>query len=121
PFLEMDCEYQWTFTTPADSLIVHTNTLQKDRPLFDATLNLEAQEWSARTVHRVLLQHPWMTAKMIAGIHWQAIRLWAKRVPVVRHPSPAIFTPVNQRHVGASWNQGERRGSKLQEEVAEKS
>ena len=121
PFLEMDCEYQWTFTTPADSLIVQTNTLRGDRPLFDATLKLEAQEWSARTVHRVLLQHPWMTAKVIAGIHWQAIRLWAKRVPVVRHPGPEIFTPVNQRHVGASWNPGERRGSKLQEEVAEKS
>ena len=120
PFLKMDCEYQWTFTTPADSLVVQTNTLQAGQSVFDATLKLEAQEWSARNLHRILLQHPWMTAKVIAGIHWQAIRLWAKHVPVVRHPGPDIFTPVNQRHVGAAWSPRECRRSKLEEEVAQK-
>src|SRR5215467_3550936 len=83
PFLQMDCEYQWTFTEPKDSLLIQTNSLRGGQPLFDATLKLEAQEWTARNLHRVLLRHPWMTVKVIAGIHWQAIRLWGKRVPVV--------------------------------------
>src|SRR5262249_5802154 len=100
PFLELDCEYEWTFTDPSDSLVVQTNTLRGGLPLFDATLTLEAQEWSARNLRRMLLLHPWMTAKVIAGIHWQAIRLWGKRVPVVQHPGPGIFKPVNQRHLG---------------------
>ena len=121
PFLEMDSEYQWTFTKPANSLVVQTNTLRGGQPLFDATLKLEARDWSARNLHRVLLQHPWMTAKVIAGIHWQAIRLWAKRVPVVHHPGSDLFTPVNQRHVGASWSTRARAGSKLEEKVAQKS
>src|SRR5690348_6057779 len=86
PFLEMDCEYQWTFTEPSDSLLVQTNSVRAEQPLFDATLKLEAQEWGARNLHRALLRHPWMTAKVIAGIHWQAVRLWGKNVPVVHHP-----------------------------------
>jgi DUF1365 family protein len=121
PFLEMDCEYQWTFTAPEDSLFVQTNSLRQGQPLFDATLKLEAQEWSARNLHSVLLRHPWMTAKVIAGIHWQAIRLWTRKVPVVHHPGAGIFKPVNQRHVGATWSAGERLTSKLKQEVVQKS
>src|SRR5262249_35377484 len=32
PFLELDCEYEWTFTDPSDSLVVQTNTLRGDLP-----------------------------------------------------------------------------------------
>ena len=121
PFLEMDCEYQWTFVPPADSLVIQTNSLRQGQQVFDATLKLEAQEWSARNLHRALLRHPWMTAKVIAGIHWQAVRLWAKKVPVVCHPGAGIFKSVNQRHVGAAWNAGEQPASKLEQEVVQKS
>jgi DUF1365 family protein len=30
-----------------------------------------------------------MTAQVMAGIHWQALKLWAKRNPVYTHPSTA--------------------------------
>ena len=36
---------------------------------------------------RVLWRYPLMTAQVIAGIHWQALRLWLKRTPVHDHPS----------------------------------
>jgi len=36
---------------------------------------------------------PLMTVGVIVRIHWQALRLWLKRVPFVRKPrSPAAFT-----------------------------
>jgi DUF1365 family protein len=28
-----------------------------------------------------------MTAQVVGGIHWQALRLWLKRVPVHDHPT----------------------------------
>jgi DUF1365 family protein len=31
---------------------------------------------------------PFMTWGLIAHIHWQALRLWLKRVPFVRKPPP---------------------------------
>jgi DUF1365 family protein len=51
--------------------------------LFDATLSLERRPWTAREIRRQLVRHPAMTASVIAAIHWQALRLWWKGVPVV--------------------------------------
>jgi DUF1365 family protein len=50
---------------------------------FDATLRLDRREWSAGEMRRALLRHPAMTAAVIAGIHWEALKLWWKGVPVV--------------------------------------
>jgi len=34
----------------------------------------------------VLLRFPLMTMKVIAAIHWQALKLWIKGVPFLEHP-----------------------------------
>jgi DUF1365 family protein len=59
------------------------DTRRDGRVTFDATLSLERRPWSAREIRRQLLRHPAMTAKVTAAIHWQALRLWWKGVPVV--------------------------------------
>jgi len=102
PFMGMDCRYRWTFTPPGESAVVQTNVEEGDHPLFDSTLRLERQPWSARSLRRALLRFPCVTAKTIAAIHWEAARLYLKKVPIVHHPGPGRFEPVNQPHWGAS-------------------
>jgi DUF1365 family protein len=58
-------------------------TVKAGSVCFDATLSLERRPWSAREIRRALVRYPAMTAAVIAGIHWQAWRLWWKGVPVV--------------------------------------
>lgn len=60
--------------------------LRDGRPFFDATMRLERLELSSTSLARVLVQYPLMTVKVIGAIHWQALRLWAKRVPSYAHP-----------------------------------
>jgi hypothetical protein len=86
PFMTMKLDYTFTLTPPDRKLVVHMDTLEDGKPFFDATLNLERRAWSARSLHRALLSHPWMTAKVIGAIHWEALRLYLKKVPVFTHP-----------------------------------
>jgi uncharacterized protein len=88
PFLEMDLEYSFDFSNPAESLVAHMETRRGDGTLFDATLCLNRREWNAREIRRALLRHPVMTASVVAGIHWEALKLWWKGVPVVKRPTP---------------------------------
>jgi DUF1365 family protein len=86
PFMSMKLDYTFTLTPPDRKLIVHMDTIEDGKPFFDATLNLERRTWSAGSLHRALLAHPWMTAKVIGAIHWEALRLYLKKVPVFSHP-----------------------------------
>jgi len=97
PFMSLDHEYQWTFTEPAEKLVVHMSMHAPDAPFFDATLTLNRQPWNPQTLRATLIRHPWMTAKVIAAIHWEALRLFLKRVPVFDHPkhSKAQHEPLD--------------------------
>jgi uncharacterized protein len=86
PFMGMDLDYDWILSPPGNSLIAHMNTLAAGQPFFDATLQLQRRPWEARSLHRVLATYPLMTLRVIASIHWQALRLWLKKIPVFTHP-----------------------------------
>jgi len=86
PFLPMELDYRFVLPAPGDELIAHMNVLAGERSDFDATLRLQRQPWSAAALHRALLRFPWMTAKVTAAIHWEALRLYCKKVPVFTHP-----------------------------------
>ncbi len=86
PFMPMDVWCDWRFGLPGSRLSVHMQNIIKEEKYFDATLTLERRVLSARSLNRVLVQYPVMTAKVVAMIHWQALRLWAKRVPFYEHP-----------------------------------
>ncbi len=87
PFNGMDQEYVFILTQPARKLVVHMNTLESGRTILDATLSLRQRPWSAQALHSALLRHPWMTAKVISAIHWEALKLYLKRVPAYTHPA----------------------------------
>ena len=89
PFIGMQRRYHWALTSPAEGLHVHMDVLDGAEREFDATLALERREWSAATLASSLARYPWLTAKVAAGIYWQAARLWSRRVPFHVHPSKA--------------------------------
>ena len=92
PFMKMALDYTFILTPPGDKLIAHMNVLDGEHTLFDATLRLKREPWTASALHRALLRHPWMTAKVISAIHLEALKLYLKKVPVFtkpqRPPSP---------------------------------
>jgi len=86
PFMPMDLDYLFVMPDPGAHLIAHMKTLAGEKSIFDATLSLQSHPWNAASIRRVLLLFPWVTAKVIAAIHWEALRLFLKKVPVFTHP-----------------------------------
>jgi DUF1365 family protein len=59
--------------------------------IFHATMSLTRRDVTGRSLARVLLAYPWMTVGVVTAIHWNALKLWLKGVPVHTHPG-AIAT-----------------------------
>ena len=93
PFHPMALRYEWQLQVPAQSLCVHMSLRPTaagrpaGAPVFYATLALERVPIGGRALAATLLRFPWISAKVIAAIHWEALRLLVKRVPIFDHPT----------------------------------
>jgi len=101
PFMPMDLQYEWRFSQPQEALRVHMENWRDDTKQFDATLSLQRNEISSASLCKVLLYYPVMTLKVVTLIHWQAVKLFFKRVPFFTHPdklsppaAPQIGKPI---------------------------
>jgi DUF1365 family protein len=63
--------------------------------LFDATLRLSRRPIDSRGLAQTLARQPFMTAKVIGAIYYQALKLWLKRTPLYDHPAPTA-APVSE-------------------------
>jgi DUF1365 family protein len=69
------------------------DNLKAGLKVFDATMALSRHEITAKSLAGALLRFPFMTGKVIAGIYFQALRLWLKRCPFYTHPSQLKEAP----------------------------
>lgn len=93
PFMPMEMYYQWQGSLPNGRLNINLQAYEKaalekdsrDSLAFTANLHLERSEITAGTLNAILIQFPLMTVKVFAGIHWQALRLLLKKIPIVKN------------------------------------
>lgn len=86
PFMGMEVEYRFQFDPPGAALGVSIVNLADCRRLFEAGLRLQRTEISTQSLARVLTIHPWISARVLSAIYWQALKLWWKGVPYHPHP-----------------------------------
>ena len=96
PFMAMERGYDWRFSVPGERLGVHMQALDGTVREFDASLSLQRRPLDGAALARLLWRYPLMTARVIGAIHWQALRLWLKRVPFHDHPRVRAATGVRR-------------------------
>ncbi|WP_406667918.1 DUF1365 domain-containing protein [Gallaecimonas sp. GXIMD1310] len=82
PFNPIDQQYRWRLQPPGARLFVHLENHDSRGHVFDATLALQRQPLTLASVRRQLLRRPVMTASVVLGIYWQALKLALKGVRI---------------------------------------
>ena len=97
PFCRVAGLYRFRFARNADRIVARVEHDGLDGPLLITSVSGALAPATRSRQWRAFASHPLMTLAVIARIHWQALRLWSKRVPVVPKPV-APRQPVSRGH-----------------------
>jgi hypothetical protein len=87
PFLPMDVDYRIAWTVPDAELNLRIEVAREHKPVFDAELALRRTTMSRSRAVTVLARYPMLPHRVSAGIYANAARLFARGLPVFRHPT----------------------------------
>lgn len=86
PFMGMQQTYDWKIETPGEDLSLRIASREDDEQIFEAALSMKRTEINRESLTRALYQYPLMTTRIVAGIYWQALRLWSRGARFHPHP-----------------------------------
>ncbi|MDP3083326.1 MAG: DUF1365 domain-containing protein [Rubrivivax sp.] len=88
PFCEVGGQYRFRFMRTPDRLVARIDHDDADGPLLQTSVSGQLLPLTGAALRRSFWRMPLLTLAVMARIHWQALRLWAKRVPAFPKPAP---------------------------------
>ncbi len=88
PFCRVEGGYRFRFLRTGDRTVVRIDHHDADGPLLQTSVSGALAPLTPARRRRAFFGMPLMTLGVIARIHWQALKLAAKRVPFFRKPEP---------------------------------
>lgn len=85
PFMDLDMQYHWRIKDPKKHLSLHIEN-HNGQKIFSASLVMTSMPFSNQNLRHCVLSIPSMALKTLAGIYWQALKLFCKGVPYISHP-----------------------------------
>jgi DUF1365 family protein len=87
PFFGLDQSYEYAFSQPGAEVWARIHVRDDDgaRPL-TAVLHARRRELTSRSLAGLLVRYPLQPLQVVALIHFEALRLWRKRVPFHHKP-----------------------------------
>ncbi|TCK23646.1 hypothetical protein EV667_3485 [Ancylobacter aquaticus] len=100
PFMDMGLTYSFRVTPPGEELRIAILASDAEGPVLSAVQTAIRRPLNDRQLLRAMLSYPLLTLKVIAGIHWEALWIWAKGVGLRPRPkapdSPVSISPAHR-------------------------
>lgn len=88
--MDMDLRYDFRIIGPDERIVVGICASRCGKPVLSAVLAGTREPLTDRNLVRVCMRMPAITLKVIAAIHWEALKLWVKRIGFRRRPAPPV-------------------------------
>jgi uncharacterized protein len=88
PLFDMVGRYRFTLDEPGERLRVLIHETRLGTPILDAALAGERRMLDDGSIVRQVLALPLQMLKVIAAIHWQALKIWLRGASFHRAPAP---------------------------------
>lgn len=102
PFMGMEMDYVFRGHVPGARLDMTIDGVDAQGLLITAAMCGERRPLDDRALWTAALALPLMTLKVVAAIHWEALKLWLKGVRLKRQPPPARDPVTIQRRARES-------------------
>jgi DUF1365 family protein len=86
PFMAIVGEYLFRIDTPGDDYLLHIEYVDGAQQLLTAVERGRRRELTDRGLLGILAIMPLVTFKVMAAIHWQAVKLWLHGAKIYPHP-----------------------------------
>jgi uncharacterized protein len=98
PFIEMAMRYHFRVSPPGESVKLRILETDSEGPLLSATFSGRRRDLTTAALLRAFFALPLVTFKIVAAIHWEALRLWLKGARLVPRENAAVTnTGINTR------------------------
>ena len=88
PFLDMDLRYDFRIAGPDNRVTVAISATGSEGLVLNAIMAGVRMPLTDRNLLGVFWRIPAVTIKVMAGIHWEALKLWIKPIGLRRRPAP---------------------------------
>jgi uncharacterized protein len=89
PFIAMAMRYHFRVSPPGEQVRLRILETDCDGPLLSATFSGQRRALTTSALLRAFFSLPLVTLKIVAAIHWEALRLWLKGLHPVERPDAA--------------------------------
>ena len=98
PFIEMAMHYRFRVSPPGENVKLRILETDREGPLLAASFSGRRQRLTTRSLLRAFFALPLVTFKIVAAIHWEALRLWLKGARLVPRQNAARDTGLASRN-----------------------